>query len=114
MTSLTQIARRAYDRACEALEYKRDVTREISAVEALRQYRELTAAYQQEKEDLELAAFLSRAGLKPSKHFEKLDRTLLQIEREGNEIAPVPADLNTVTEKVCADICASISSNRAA
>jgi acyl-CoA reductase-like NAD-dependent aldehyde dehydrogenase len=85
--SPTQLARQAFDRAVDALEYKRDVTREISAAEALRQYRELYAAWRQQKDDLEQAAFLERAGI---------------------------ISLNTVTERVCADICASISPDRAA
>jgi hypothetical protein len=82
--SRTQLARRAYDRACRALEAARD-TGTISPVEALARYRKLTDAYQTRKHDLELAAFLARHGLKPSRHFEKLDRTLAEIAKPINE-----------------------------
>lgn len=86
MTSLSrqQLARRAFNRAVSRLEAARDAGL-IPAGDASVKYRALYAAYQTRKQDLELAAFLGRHGLKPSKHFEKLDRTLAEIDQPLNE-----------------------------
>ncbi len=95
MSSLspTQLARQAHDREVRALERARDAG-EISPQDALVKYRELYAAYQQQKEDLELAAFLNRAGLKPSKHFEKLDRSLAKQAAGDQYFRPVTLSIS--------------------
>jgi hypothetical protein len=87
----TQLARRAYDRACRALEAARDAGT-ISPDEALTRYRKLTAAYQTRKQELELAGFLSRRGLKRLPMFEKLDRSLatMDLEREEKRVGSTP------------------------
>lgn len=79
-----QLARRAFNKACDRLETDRDAGR-ISAADAVVQFKKLHAAYRARKEDLELAAFLAKHGLRPSKHFEKLDRTLTELAVEHNE-----------------------------
>ena len=90
------LLRRAFNRACDRLERARDAGR-VSAADASVTFNKLYAAYRARKEDLELAGFLVRAGLKPSKHFEKLDRTLAKWAAGDNDFRPVP--VNPITPK---------------
>jgi len=104
MTSLTQIARRAYDRAVDDLFDARDAGK-ISRVDASAKFQALTAAYQTRKENMRLAGFLRR---------NRIDQIIARNAAEHKALSPAPVNLNTVTEKVCADICASISRNERA
>lgn len=95
-----QLARRAFNKAVARLEADRDAGL-IPADEALVRYRKLYATYRTRKEDLELGAFLTKHGLRHSKHYEKLDRTLAQMarEHEANFVGTTPIHVNPITPK---------------
>ena len=98
--SPTQLARQAFDRAVDDLFDARDAGK-ISPADASVKFRQMYDAYLEEKENLRLGAFLKRNGLD-------------KIVAENASNIKASANLNTVTEKVCAAICASISPDRAA
>lgn len=82
--SRIQLARRAFDRACDKLEADRDAGL-ISAGDASVRYRKLYAAYQARKQDLELSAFLGSRGLKPLEWSSSLDASLSEMALDHNE-----------------------------
>ena len=102
MSSLspTQLARQAFDRAVDDLFDARDAGK-ISPADASVKLKKLYAAYLERKEDLRFREFARRTGI---------DRVIA----ENSSKIKASANLNTVTEKVCAAICASISPDRAA
>lgn len=85
----TQLARRAFVRACDQLEADRDAGL-VSAAEAVSRFKRLRQAYETRKQDIELAGFLARHGLQRSVAMRGVDLALLNAER------PLPDIIRTV------------------
>lgn len=102
--SPTQLARQAFDRAVDDLFDARDAGK-ISPADASVKFKKLHAAYLERKEDLRFRDFTRRTGI---------DRIIRENARPINTLRPIPTTINEMTERVCADICASISPDRAA
>lgn len=85
MTALsrTQLARRAFVRACDQLEADRDAGL-VSAADAVIRFKRLRDAYETRKQDIELAGFLTRHGLQRSVAMRGVDLALNTIERASN------------------------------
>jgi hypothetical protein len=104
MTSLTQIARRAYDRAVDDLFDARDAGK-ISRVDASAKFQALTAAYQTRKENMRLAGFLRR---------NRIDQIIARNAPEHNDLRPGETAQRELMTQLFDGLARSISSNRAA
>jgi hypothetical protein len=102
--SPSQLARRAFERAADDLFDAREAGK-ISPADAAAKLKRLNAAYLGRKENLRFADFQEVNGI---------DRIIRENARPRKALRLIPPNLNTVTEKVCAAIVASISPDRAA